>query len=325
MIFPFLFVFSSRVAGAWTALRNRYQIFVTSLVAYLLISNLSYFPHYLSYFNELLVERKMGYKILVDSNLDWGQNEYYLKHYLTKNPEIMYTPNRYGLHIASDYHKLPTNKVFYPVRPQAGLIVIGVNKLVGIVEEPKNYQWIRENLKPVAHVAHSYLVFKIQPQDIEDIKIQAKPYSINALLDFQANSNNSLDYQWGGWSFPEREGTWTNGKEAHLFMELQEPVKHDLILNIKAVPFIHENHPQQVVDVLVNEELVTQLIFKLDKPLLNQYKISLPAKLINSISPLQITFRFSPLASPHSLGLGDDKRLLGLMLKKMKLVEDKTL
>ena len=75
MIFPFLFVFSSRVAIAWKALRNRYRIFVTSLVAYLLISNLSYFPHYISYFNELLVDRKMGYTILADSNLDWGQNK----------------------------------------------------------------------------------------------------------------------------------------------------------------------------------------------------------------------------------------------------------
>ncbi|VEP15129.1 hypothetical protein H1P_310030 [Hyella patelloides LEGE 07179] len=160
--------------------------------------------------------------------------------------------------------------------------------------------------------------------EIKEIDIKVKPYSINTLLDFQANSNNSLDYQWGDWSLSEREGTWTDGKEAHLFMMLQEPVKHDLILSMEAVPFIHENHPQQIVDVLVNEELVTQLIFKLGQPLLNQYKIPLLAKLINSISPLQITFRFSNLVSPHSVGLGEDKRLLGLWFKKFKLVEDKT-
>ena len=158
--------------------------------------------------------------------------------------------------------------------------------------------------------------------EIKEIDIQAKPYSINTVLDFQANSNNSLDYQWGSWSFPEMEGTWTNGKETHLFLNLQEPVKHDAILNIEAVPFIQENHPQQVVDIFVNQELVTQLIFKLDRPLLNQYQIPLSAKLINSQSPLQITFRFSNPVSPHSIGLGEDQRLLGLMFKKMKLVED---
>ena len=166
---------------------------------------------------------------------------------------------------------------------------------------------------------------RLSSSEIKEIDIQAQPYSINTVLDFQANSNNSLNYQWGDWSFPDMEGTWTNGKEAHLFMKLPEPVKHDAILNIEAVPFINENHPQQVVDVLVNKELVTQLIFKLDQPLLNQYEIPIPAKLINSISPLQITFRFSNLVSPHRVGLGEDKRLLGLWFKKMKLVEDKTL
>ena len=38
--------------------------------------------------------------------------------------------------------------------------------LVGIIDDPKTYQWIRDNLKHVDHVAYSYLVFKIQPQDL---------------------------------------------------------------------------------------------------------------------------------------------------------------
>ena len=159
MIFPFLFVLSGRAAVAWTALRTRYSIFVISLVTYLLISNLSYFPHYIPYFNELLIDRKMGYTILADSNLDWHQNKYYLKHYLQKHPEVMYSR-------ANDNLGLSPERIFNPEQPQAGLVVISANDLVGITAAPKRFQWFRQNLKPIDHVAYSYLVFKINPQDL---------------------------------------------------------------------------------------------------------------------------------------------------------------
>jgi hypothetical protein len=164
MIFPLLFVLSSRVAIGWEASKTRYRIWVTSLLAYLLISNLSYFPHYISYFNELLVDRKMGYTILADSNLDWGQNENYLKSYLQKNPDTMYTSKSLG------NLELPADRVFAPEHSQTGLVLIGANDLAGIVGDPNRFKWIRKNLKPVEHVAYSHLVFKIQPQDLEPIR-----------------------------------------------------------------------------------------------------------------------------------------------------------
>jgi hypothetical protein len=164
MIFPFLFVLSSRIAIGWEASKTRYRIWVTSLLAYLLISNLSYFPHYISYFNELLVDRKMGYTILADSNLDWGQNENYLRNYLQKNPDTMYTSKSIG------NLELPADRVFDSEHPQTGLVLIGANDLAGIVGDPNRFKWIRKNLKPVEHVAYSHLVFKIQPQDLEPIR-----------------------------------------------------------------------------------------------------------------------------------------------------------
>ncbi|NET13004.1 MAG: hypothetical protein F6K08_09150 [Okeania sp. SIO1H6] len=178
MIFPFLFVFSSRLAVAWTALRNRYRIFVTSLVAYLLISNISYFPHYLSYFNELLLDRKMAYTILADSNLDWGQNWIYLEQYLERNPDAKYMRcRRKKLKQEVNPQKFQVDLVVRganqeevnPQKFQADLVVVGANQLLGITTNPKNFQWLRENKKPVDHVAYSHLVFKIEPQDLEDI------------------------------------------------------------------------------------------------------------------------------------------------------------
>jgi len=172
MIFPFLFVFSSRVVLRWTTLKKKYRIFITSLITYLLISNLSYFPHYLSYFNELLVDRKLAYTILADSNLDWGQNKIYLIEYLKNKPDVMYTS-----FIKKSIKKINKinnvelpNQIFDPETPNSGTVVISANELVGITGNPKPYQWIRENLRPVDHIGYNYLVFKIQPQDLPSKK-----------------------------------------------------------------------------------------------------------------------------------------------------------
>lgn len=144
MIFPFLFVLSGRVAIKWGLSSIRFRVVVVGLIAYLTISNLSYFPHYISYFNELLIDRKLSYKILADSNLDWGQNQLYIYDYLKKNPSALFNPEE----------------------PTDGLVVIGANRLLGITCDPILYQWIRKKLKPKDHVAYSHLVFDIRPQDL---------------------------------------------------------------------------------------------------------------------------------------------------------------
>jgi hypothetical protein len=160
MVFPLMFVFASGAAMSWSADRVRHRALVFGLLGYLVVSNLSYFPHYISYFNELVLDRKMAYTILADSNLDWGQNTSYLTRYLASNPDAMYTKGEvHGL-------QLPPERVFDPEHPKAGVLVIGVNELLGITSEPARYQWIRERLKPVEHVAYSFLVFHIRDRDM---------------------------------------------------------------------------------------------------------------------------------------------------------------
>ncbi len=165
MIFPFLFVFSSRVIIGWEAFKNKYKIFIISLVTYLLISNLSYFPHYISYFNELLVDRKMGYTILADSNLNWGQNGHYLKQFLEKNPDATYIEyNSQGnLDLFTSKGKIEIS----PSQLQGSLLVVSANQLVGIPDKPQIFQWLRENKKPVDHIGYSFLVFNTDPQDLK--------------------------------------------------------------------------------------------------------------------------------------------------------------
>ena len=48
------------------------------LVLWVGASTLSYYPHFISYFNEFVLDRKLAYRHLADSNLDWRGNEWYL-------------------------------------------------------------------------------------------------------------------------------------------------------------------------------------------------------------------------------------------------------
>ena len=159
MIFPLLFVFASRIMVRWSR-SGRYQVGVGVLLGYLLISNLSYYPHYLSYFNELMPDRKLSYTVLADSNLDWGQNTSYLVKYLQDNPDVMFSS------VAPQRRQLPPERLFDPEHPKAGFVVISANELLGITAPPERYRWLREKLKPVAHVAYSFLVFEVRNTDL---------------------------------------------------------------------------------------------------------------------------------------------------------------
>jgi hypothetical protein len=162
MTLPLLFVFASSVMTYWPRSHAR-DLVIVGLIGYLLVSNLSYFPHYLSYFNELITDRKLSYTVLADSNLDWGQNGRYLLRYLEEHPDAMFSS------VDTYLRQLPPERLFDPQRPKPGLVVIAANELLGLMAPPERYRWIREKLEPIDHVAYSYLVFRIEEQDLPSV------------------------------------------------------------------------------------------------------------------------------------------------------------
>lgn len=76
-IYPFLYVLIGGAFVYWFKNKKRMllkTIVVSGLVVWLIVSSVSSFPLYLSYFNELIGARSNGYKYLSDSNVDWGQD-----------------------------------------------------------------------------------------------------------------------------------------------------------------------------------------------------------------------------------------------------------
>lgn len=50
------------------------KIIITGLIAYSVVSSLSVYPHHLSYFNDFVGGPNGGYRHLVGSSLNWGQD-----------------------------------------------------------------------------------------------------------------------------------------------------------------------------------------------------------------------------------------------------------
>jgi hypothetical protein len=146
-VFPLLYVFSGSLFRDWSSVSVRTKWAVAALGLYLLGSVVSYYPQYLAYFNELVWNRSTAYKYLADSNLNWGQGQYYLKDYLSEHP----------------------GTVFEPQTIQGGHIVVTPDHLVGVSADPRRYAWLRDNFEPVGTVAYVFLVYDISPAQIEDM------------------------------------------------------------------------------------------------------------------------------------------------------------
>ncbi len=86
-IFPFAFILASRVAVA-LARRDMPLLVAPALaIVWSVASSLAVYPYSLSYFNELAGGPVNGHQHLHNSNVDWGQDLFELKHWVDKHPE----------------------------------------------------------------------------------------------------------------------------------------------------------------------------------------------------------------------------------------------
>lgn len=79
--YPFLFIIAARSA----TLSKRWRWFSHFCVAWQVIAALLISPHWFSYFNEFAGGPKNGHRWLVNSNIDWGQDIYFLKSWQDEN------------------------------------------------------------------------------------------------------------------------------------------------------------------------------------------------------------------------------------------------
>ena len=84
---PFVYIWCSKVARSFEAKRWLVAGTTAALLCWSVGSSLWYYPHSLSYFNELVGGPMGGHYHLLDSNIAWGQDLYYLKHWYDDHPK----------------------------------------------------------------------------------------------------------------------------------------------------------------------------------------------------------------------------------------------
>ncbi len=171
-VYPFFFVFISALIPWVFQQKALLKGTMAVLAAWYVFSSVSIFPHYLAYFNELAGGPDGGYKYLVDSNLDWGQDLKGLKRYMDAHGIsriwLSYfgtaSPEYYGI----AYNALPSYLFNFPGRETVPTpyMAISATNLQGVYLpalglDPDYFKAFRDK-QPVAKIGYSIFIYSLE-------------------------------------------------------------------------------------------------------------------------------------------------------------------
>ena len=173
-IYPFFLVAAGAVVPKLINV-PRAKTLLVILILWSVVAAGRIYPHHLAYFNELAGGSVNGYKHLVDSNLDWGQDLVELKSFLGKYGIDRIRLSYYGMsdpaYYGINYQYLPSPK-FQPwtqrhrneenLKLEKGLYAISATNIAGIFLNDRNtYEYFRK-LEPIDAVGYSILIYEIR-------------------------------------------------------------------------------------------------------------------------------------------------------------------
>jgi hypothetical protein len=158
-LYPFALLFA---AAAWQKFSN-FRFAKVALLALLAVNAadvLRYAPDYLSYFN-IFVRPDASYRLLADSNLDWGQGLLALRDYEREHPNERLSLAYFG----------SVDPAVYGIQARAlgetdrttGTVVVSATDLAGeYLKDPNAYHWLLGHQR-IAALNHSLYVFRVAP------------------------------------------------------------------------------------------------------------------------------------------------------------------
>lgn len=156
-IYPFVLLFC---AAIWEVVRKK-QAWRWVLYAAIVLNAadcLRYAPDYLSYFTPF-VRPTRSYRLLADSNLDWGQGLLALRKYESQHPREEIHFSYFGC----------VDPAIYGIRSQplgekqrvSGIVVVGASQLAGpFLNDPQAFHWLLQ-YPVIAVLDHSLYVFRV--------------------------------------------------------------------------------------------------------------------------------------------------------------------
>jgi hypothetical protein len=172
---PFLIIFSQTAVARSLHPQTAVRMLPAALLgAWLLLANLLIYPDYLAYFNLLAGGADRGWRSLVDSNLDWGQDlddlapwmaendvkEVWLSYFGEARPAY-YGINYRGLDSFPPRLMNPQARPFYGANPAPGVYAISATNLQGVhFADPDQFAWFREQ-EPVDKLGYSIFLYEV--------------------------------------------------------------------------------------------------------------------------------------------------------------------
>lgn len=169
-IYPFLFVAAGRCATlvrGWTP----WSAVVVAAAAWYAVSVARVHPHYLAYFNEPAGGPANGYRLLADSNLDWGQDLKGLPDWLRANGVERAKLSYFGT-ADPEYYRVPVDLLpgYMLPRPRqeirevkpGDVVAVSATNLAEIYVEPdvRPLMSLLRARKPIGQVGYSILVYR---------------------------------------------------------------------------------------------------------------------------------------------------------------------
>ena len=179
--FPFMYMLVSAGIANWTEridnlpkTKRIVNLLLPFLILWYIGSSLAGFPYYLSYFNELAGGPKNGYKYVVDSNYDWGQDLRRLANFVKDPPAKQKIKKIYVDYFGGGDPKyylgekyIPYNPVQTPERPKGWFAVSATlleggsgNAVPGFDQPTGYYKWLNQ-YHPVARAGNSIFIYYI--------------------------------------------------------------------------------------------------------------------------------------------------------------------
>jgi len=160
--------------------RGRQRLLLAGALIWSVAIALCIHPHHLAYFNALAGGPDNGWRYMVDSNIDWGQDLPALRDIVERcnlgQIKLSYFgtahPSYYGL----NFEPLPTweptpeqgnpfTRTYYPHNPAPGVYAISATHLQGVVMDPDQwdtYAWFRDK-RPFAKAGYSIFLYRVEP------------------------------------------------------------------------------------------------------------------------------------------------------------------
>jgi hypothetical protein len=192
-IYPFLFVAAGRAATLVRGPSRPLAAGVLAAAAWYGVSVARVHPHYLAYFNEAAGGPANGYRLLVDSSLDWGQDLAGLRDWLAAHGIARAKLSYFGT-ADPEYHRVPVDllpgymlprprRTVYEVSPGDVVAVSATNlQEVYVDASVRPLMALLRARQPIGQVGHSILVYRA------DFAWSARPSQDDTGESYQATS-----------------------------------------------------------------------------------------------------------------------------------------